>query len=564
MCAQQFPEQPVSRIAAALSWLGGGPWRELGERHERSSHAIAGVVVTIGAVLAWIVVSLVVGQSASWPATAVVALALVVGLLVGTVARAAASGPIRGWPGIVGRGLVAVTVGVIIGELAALIVFSSSIDRRLEERVARNAASAPAVAQALAALDQARTARTAADTAVDQARQHRNDALVVARCEYHPLPECPQTRITGVPGSGPETRTANELLTDAQLELDSAVAARERLKPELDAEVARDEQALAQARQTVITNSDHSLGARWVAMHDLTLHDTGPLMLRLIALAFFALLYLLPLILRRWHRETTQDRHADAQVRRERAELEADTAIAIKRAEVRQAAEIMWAEQQLANARLAVEAQTAIDRAYHRRQVAEALAETAAVTGPVQTSWQSSWRRTVEPADQDMYLPIAAEAEAASWAAGQLPAAEPQVSADQPVNLPAPVESTGEVEPHQERATGLNGPISDVADVTKAAARWIRPLVPPFVARAIDSTVQPLRAARQAFEEVEEITFLLRRTHKVTIDSENQQEPQPLASAVAEEPIETTRIHSARVHHELPSPDGPRQLSSGE
>jgi len=37
---------------------GGGHSRELGERHERSTHAVAGVVVVLGAVLAWVVAGL--------------------------------------------------------------------------------------------------------------------------------------------------------------------------------------------------------------------------------------------------------------------------------------------------------------------------------------------------------------------------------------------------------------------------------------------------------------------------------------------------------------------------
>ncbi|WP_038853006.1 DUF4407 domain-containing protein, partial [Mycobacterium avium] len=73
------------------------------------------------------------------------------------------------------------------------------------------------------------------DGAVAQARDRQDRALVVARCEYHPTPGCPQTRITGVPGPGPETRTANELLADAQRELDEALAARDSRAPELDA-----------------------------------------------------------------------------------------------------------------------------------------------------------------------------------------------------------------------------------------------------------------------------------------------------------------------------------------
>lgn len=40
---------PGSRIEAVFTWLGGGHLRELGERHERSTHSVAGVVVLLGA-----------------------------------------------------------------------------------------------------------------------------------------------------------------------------------------------------------------------------------------------------------------------------------------------------------------------------------------------------------------------------------------------------------------------------------------------------------------------------------------------------------------------------------
>ncbi len=415
MCAHEFTERrsAVSRVEGLLTWLGGGHWRELGERHERSTHAVAGAVVAVGAVLAWLVASLAVSESARWPMLAIVGLTLSFGLLVGAVTRATAGGPDRGRPGILGRAAVAIAVGVVVGELAAVVLFSGSIDHQLDERALRSADSAPAVAQASGALRQTREVRGALDNAVDQARQHQDKALVVARCEYHPTPECPQTRITGVPGAGPETRTANELLADAQRELDNALAARDRQAPELDAKIAQEEQALAAARNTVVADAGRGLGARWVAMNELTFASTGALILRLLAIAVFALLYLLPLILRLWRGETTHDRHASARADRERAELEADTAIAIKRAEVRKEAEIMWAEHQLTQARLAVEAQIEIDREHQRRRVAEAL------EAPV----RASSRRTFEPVEEDMYLPIAAEAEAASRTAAELPAA---------------------------------------------------------------------------------------------------------------------------------------------
>ncbi|CFR88914.1 putative integral membrane protein [Mycobacterium tuberculosis] len=407
-------------------------------------------------------------------------------------------------------------------------MFSGAIDRRLDEQAMHSADATPAAVQASASLQQARNARTALDSAVERARGRLDDALVVARCEYHPTPACPQTRITGVPGRGPETRTANQLLADAQRELDNALAARDHQAPALDAKMAHDEQALAEVRQAVVADAGRGLGSRWVAMNDLTLASAGALTARMLAIAFFALLYLLPLILRLWRGDTTHDRHAAARAERERAELEADTAIAIKRAEVRRAA----------------------------------------------------------------------ETEAASRTVAQLPAGAAHHRPGIAKNLPAQVQPEGAVEPREKRATPV---IRSIPDATKAAARWIRPLVPPFVARMLDNTTAPLRTARQVFEEVEEIAFSFKRTHKVTVNAEGSDpnDQPPLESHSPAAPAESNPIASsdsarrsrlatnddhpplAQVPprdlaslsvgstgeltqregpHELRSPDGPRQL----
>lgn len=188
----------------------------------------------INGLLAGLVAAGVAAVSTDWPHAVAVALALFFGLLVGTISRAVAVGDPRNLRGLVGRVLVGTAVGVVVGELAAVLLFSGALDRRIDEQSVSGATAAPAVVQASADLDRTRETRTALDTAVDQARGHRDEALVVARCEYNPSPACPQTQITGVPGSGPETRTANLLLNGAQQELDSALAAREARTAELD------------------------------------------------------------------------------------------------------------------------------------------------------------------------------------------------------------------------------------------------------------------------------------------------------------------------------------------
>jgi hypothetical protein len=508
----------ANRIAQSLTWLGGGEWRELGERHERSTHVIAGVVVLLGAALTWLVSALAIIGATQAPLALTVPLTFAFGLLVGAIARAVASGPTRGWSGVAGRAAVAVAVGAVVGELAAVVLFSGSIDRILDERAARNADATPAVAQASAELDGTRQARTALDAAVDQASGQRDEALVVARCEYNPSPACPQTHITGVPGTGPETRTAKDFLADTQRQLDDAVSSRDRMAPGLDSEIAAREQALQHARDAATTDVDHGLGARWMAMNQYTFASPGAMVVRLVTIVFFALLILMPLILKLWRGQTSEDRGAAARAEVERAELEADTAIAVKRAEVRAAVETLWAEQQLASAQLAVEAQAEIEREQQRRRVAEAL------EAPVQARSE----RVIEPTPE-------------------LPAAE--VSD----NLPA-----------RREGTSL---IPAIPDVTKAAARWLRPFVPPIIASAIDTTTKPLRSARQVFEETEEIHFSLKRTHKVSVQSEEHgsvaTEPvEPdMASASVVSSVERQQTMTERDRHpELRGADGLRQL----
>lgn len=140
-----------------------------------------------------------------------------------------------------------------------------------------------------------------------------------------------------------------------------------------------------------------------------------------------------------------------------------------------------------------------------------------------------------------MYLPIAAEAEAAaSRAAAELPASAGQRH-DSPQNLPAPAQPGG--------APSIPSIPDATAHLGKAAARWIRPLVPPLVGRVIDNTTQPLtkplRTARQVFEDVEEIAFSFKRTRKITVNTESSdvgEQPQTAAAA----PGDISRIESSR------------------
>lgn len=364
--------------------------------------------------------------------------------------------------------IIGLLVGVLLGELAAVVVFSGPIEHQMA------AQATPVTTLASATLEQARQTRAGLDGAVERANARRDEALVVARCEFNPSPQCPQVRITGVPGAGPEARTANEFLADAQRELDTAIADRDARAADLDHEVAVREAVLEQAHDRAMAGGP---AARWQAMNGYTLDHPGALVLRLLMIGLFVLLSLSPLWLRRWWA-----------TRRERAEADADTAIAVKQAEVRATVEQMWAEQQLTSTRLAVDAQNEIDAQLQRRRVAETLAPQPEVLTPV-----------------------------------ALPAAEP----------------AKELEPHR-------GGIPIVPDVTKAAVRFIRPFVPPVVSDAIGGvTRMATKPLRQVFEETEEFHFTLRRTHRVTVESDATPDT---ASTTEHTWVDTSgpRIESAR------------------
>ncbi len=437
---------------------------------------------------------------------------------------------VMSWPRALALAIAAVVLGVVVGELAAMLIFAGSTDRRLDQQAARSAEAAPAVVAASADLEQTRQARAALDDAVTKADQRREEALVVARCEFNPSPACPQTHITGVPGVGPENRTADTFLADTQRQLDKAVGDRDRLAPGLDAKAGADEQAVTQAREAASANADRGFGARWLAMNSYTLSSPGVTVLRALLTALFVLLFLSPLILRLSRAKTSDDRRTAARAVQERADLEADTAIAVKRAEVRAAIETMKAEQELTNARREIEAQNEIDEEQQRRRVA------AALDAPMQVTSE----RVVE-------------------SVAELEVAPP---AEELANLPALAEAR---EAAEKRTL-----IPTVPDVTKVAARWIRPFVPPIVASAIETTTKPLRGARQVFEETEEIHFSLRRSHRVSVTSEEADDAtgesvEATPTALVKQ-AKATRIDGPKrqARTELHASGGSRQLPSAD
>ncbi|MBL1073277.1 DUF4407 domain-containing protein [Nocardia sp. 2] len=524
---------PTGGIGDLLPWLGGAH-PELVDPHERGGYSVTGAIVALFAAISGVITALAT-SAADWPLLAVVVAALLTTVLVGAVSRAIATASTpardesrRARAEFGGRIAVAVAVGVLVAELACTVLFSGTIDRLLDETAQRGAESAPGVVTARTELDQAKNNRTALDQAIAKAQTDVDEALIIARCEFSAAAECARQPITGVPGRGPEERTANQMFEDAR-----TLLAAERAKiGGLDQAVTDKDQALTAARAAAYTDGDRGLGARWVAMNGYTTDHFGAFALRLATALLMIVLALLPLLLRFWRGETSFDRAVATRTATGRIDQAATTAIAVKAAEVRVETEAVRAEQQLTAVKLEAHADTAIEGERQRKRIIASIGNfEIGVTEPAQ--------RAVAEFDRAAQheLPAGASAGGQSQEGNltqspNLPAqlmpgvVTPVTAGGALVPAPAPAPAAAQQVPAQKSGGGLELPIIGTVPFTDTAARWIRPLVPSFVANAIDTATHPLRTVRQAFEEAEEITFTLRRTRKVTVDSEDSAQPQ--------------------------------------
>ncbi|MBF6142859.1 DUF4407 domain-containing protein [Nocardia farcinica] len=486
-------------VTGAFTWLGGARPGAVDEPHERASYLLTGAAVALFALVTGGIVTAAAARA--WPLAAAIAVGAVLAaaaLLVGRALATPRVGPMSDRFGVAGRATAAVLIGVLVAEAATTLLFTAGVDRVLDEKAHAAAESAPAVRAARAGYERAVADRAGLDRTIAEAKAETDRALVTARCEYNPAPQCPPTRITGVPGDGPEHRTAQEMLAEARARL----AAAEARVPGLDARVAEAEKSTAAALSDAHTAGDRGVGARWAAMHDHTTDSMGALLPRLATLLACLLLALLPLLLRWWRGVTSVDRHAAARAVIDEADRDAEAAIAVTRANLRAATAELRAEQELTAARLAAEADTAIDRERQRTRIIAAI-------GGLEIGITEPPRTPIRPAAGQPELPAA-------------PVPREDTAVPETPNLPA---RTADERP----GSGLELPIIGTVPFTDTAARWIRPLVPGFVADAIDTATHPLRTARQAFEEVEEITFTFRRTRKVTVDDSASSRSYPAA-----------------------------------
>ncbi|ONM49109.1 DUF4407 domain-containing protein [Nocardia donostiensis] len=524
-------------VTGMFIWLGGGQPAELDDRHERTGYAVTGAGVASTALVAAAVTATALALSEKAPAApatmplVTAAIALTAGLVTGLIGRAMAGAESTArldrpagtpnLPATVGRISVAVLIGVLLAETAATAVFDDAIDRLLDERAATAASTAADVRAARSELDRARAERAALTGTIAAARSDIDSALIVARCEYNPTPLCPQTKITGVPGRGPESQAANAMLDDARARL---AAAETRIAP-LDQRIADGRRQLSDAETAAFAHGDRGLGARWTAMNEHTGADRGALALRLLGTALFLLLALLPLILRWWRGETSLDRRRAARAVQDRADLGADTAIAVTQAQMRTETETLRAEQQLASARLAAAADTAIDRERQRTRVIAAIGGLEiGVVEPLITTADSVPDAVRDRHDGNTAAELPAPATPKALPAGNSP--------DISRTKPAP-------------PRGLELPLIGAVPFTDTAVRWIGPLVPSFVTTAVNTATLPLRLAQQALDEAEEITFTLRKSRKLAAASGTR--------ALAGDTVERQPVTTGSAEHAVPT-----------
>uniref|UniRef100_UPI0024553652 DUF4407 domain-containing protein n=2 Tax=Nocardia TaxID=1817 RepID=UPI0024553652 len=538
--------------ARALIRLGGGQPDLVAEAHERSGYALTGTAVLVSALVAG-------GLAAAacapvWSAPVAAAAGAGVAAVAGVIARVlavlpgtfspgtAAPGTAQRVLGLLGRMLLALLPGLFLGEAATLVATAPAIDRLLDEKAHAAASSAPEVTAATAVLERARAEQAALRATIGRGAEEVERALVTARCEFNPTPACPPTRITGVPGDGPEHRTARAMLDEARARL---AADRDRA-PALDQRVTEADSALARAYATAERSGDRGLGARWAAMHEHTTSAApGPAMTtRLAALLAGLLLALLPLLARRRLGVTSQDRHAAARAAMDAAERDAETAVAIQLARMRAAA-----------------ARSRAEPVVDTRRPAAARRAAALPTG---SSGSATWAVDAVPFDPE----YAAARTAVTDDPGKAYEATPVVETTEPVV------GTGDrvVEPfggrrHTRVIAAFGGLEIGITEAVRPAEHgrpprqapapslsWLAPLLPGFVLAAVDSATRPLLSARRAVDAVEELTFTVRDGRHTRVVTLAVRETAAAGPSVATTVVDAEPVAQAGPQSRTPAP----------
>ncbi|MGQ0480278.1 MAG: DUF4407 domain-containing protein [Pseudonocardia sp.] len=545
------PSRSGNRPGNLMVWLGGGSWRDLADPAERAVYQATGAMVLLAALVGWAVAALGAATIGGLGALAAAGATWPVGLLIGALGRVLATAPVA--PGrraaLLGPVAVAVLAGVLLGELAACAIFTGPVASQLDTRVDR-AAAAVAGGERATQLAGLRAERAGLDDRVDQAVARRDAALLVARCEFRPAPGCPPQLITGDPGRGPEAEQARAALTGADADLAVARADRDRRVPELDQVVATVSAQLDadRARAEALARADTGPIAHWRAMNAYTADHPAAVVPRLLAVIGMVLLVLLPLLLRVWRGTTEQDRLLDAQRLRRRAELEADTAIALRRAEVRAARELRRQDELLA-------ADTDQPVLGGR---AERLAGSVGERAPIGNRAAA------------VGLDAPDEERLALCGGNPTPVGTAPVGTAPVGTAPAGTAPTGTVPTGTDLVPAgrrglldlLPGPLPVIG---RAVTGMAGAIVPTPVARLAGSAARPVRVVRTLLEEVEELQFSLRHKRTVRV-SEERTEADPGADpeAAAEDTGALPEPHRTVVVTRVERDPGPAVAAGAE
>lgn len=445
------------RAGNGLVWLGGGDWREMGDRSERSDYQMGGSFVVVNALVAGTVMALAAAGVGAEPLLAV-PIVLLWALFIGIFDRAISAKIIdpdvpawRGRAGFVVRAVFTVVLGVMIAETAALSIFAPSIQRTLDDNIqeqidrsqnaVNGAAGEPTSRQRQ--LEELVRRRTELDTAVTTAQQELVTATTRAACERNPGPQCAGVPVTGDAGTGPESRERDRQEAEARAASTRAQTALTEQAPDLDTAIADLRRNIDEARRIAEQNarSETGVDARWAAMHEYTFASAAALSLRLGLAAALIFLDMVPLLLKVLRGQSGHDRRVLAARRRDTRALQEHTGRYQARlshassehqstiAQQQQVAELDRAAA-LAGASARTRVDTQIADAQQQRRLTDALAAIEHAE-PV-----------VDPADGPRRAAPAAPAESdlAPPPAGALAPTqpEPEGSVAEPVLIPAP------------------------------------------------------------------------------------------------------------------------------
>lgn len=486
-------------VSGVSIWLGGGQTSEIDERHERTSYTITGIGVTLAALTAGAVTCSALVLSGTTPPL-IGTMTLFTCLLTGLLGRALAGAAPTARPelpagttaigAVLGRLAVPVLVGLLIAEVAATVLFDGIVTRVLDQRAGVAVAAEPTVRAAHAELDRARADRAVLADTITTAQADIDSALIVARCEYNPTPQCPRTKITGVPGRGPEARAANAMLDDARARLTAATG---RIAT-LDRRVTDGRRLLDETEAAAFAEADRGIGARWSAMNEHTGAHMNALGLRLLNAAAFILLTLLPLILRRWRGETSLDRRRAARSVQHFSGIGLPTTTPSVGAKTHPDNKLLRTGPLVRQRNSIDESELELDQRQRTKVVATIAGLEIGLVEPSSSEKQDNRNRTATLPGHETNDPVAAVP--ASSTAHALPTNPSASAADASPAAPG----------------GLQLPLIGTVPYTDTAARMIGPLMPSFVAKAIGCATHPLRITNQTLAGVDEVTVTLRRS----------------------------------------------------